>query len=395
MFVLERLIDLAARRHGFDRLDLRRRNLVPPAAMPYAIPSAWSTTAAIMRPRWIGRRARRLGGIRGAPRGSAPARAAIAASASRTTSSSTPARRASAPRSPSDPRDGSSSSLGTLSAARATRRASPRSSPNGSGSISSGCAWSPATPSACRSAAARSPGRSMRLGGASWRAPPTSRRARRRIAAWLLEAAEADVEFVARALRRHRDRSLDRPVRGRRGRAPRRWPDELRGPLTASRRDHERAVLRLRLRGVRGRDRPGDGHRRDRALYLGRRLRARREPDDDPRPDPRWHRAGHGPGALGGMPLRSGRASSCRRRSWTTRCPAPTSCRCSSPRSARCRRRPTRSACAAAARAARRRLGAVANAVVDALADLGVEHVELPATPERVWRAIRDARRPA
>jgi carbon-monoxide dehydrogenase large subunit len=35
MFVMERLIDLAARRHGFDRLALRRRNLVPSAAMPY------------------------------------------------------------------------------------------------------------------------------------------------------------------------------------------------------------------------------------------------------------------------------------------------------------------------------------------------------------------------
>jgi carbon-monoxide dehydrogenase large subunit len=38
MFVLERLIDLAARRHGFDRLALRRRNLVPRAAMPYRNP---------------------------------------------------------------------------------------------------------------------------------------------------------------------------------------------------------------------------------------------------------------------------------------------------------------------------------------------------------------------
>jgi carbon-monoxide dehydrogenase large subunit len=35
MFVMERLIDLAARRHGFDRLEVRRRNLVPPSAMPY------------------------------------------------------------------------------------------------------------------------------------------------------------------------------------------------------------------------------------------------------------------------------------------------------------------------------------------------------------------------
>ena len=36
-------------------------------------------------------------------------------------------------------------------------------------------------------------------------------------------------------------------------------------------------------------------------------------------------------------------------------------------------------------------LGAVVNALVDALAELGVEHIEMPATPERVWRAIREA----
>jgi carbon-monoxide dehydrogenase large subunit len=34
---------------------------------------------------------------------------------------------------------------------------------------------------------------------------------------------------------------------------------------------------------------------------------------------------------------------------------------------------------------------AIQNAVVDALAHLGVRHVDLPCTPERVWRAIRDA----
>jgi len=37
-------------------------------------------------------------------------------------------------------------------------------------------------------------------------------------------------------------------------------------------------------------------------------------------------------------------------------------------------------------------LGAVVNAIVDALAELGVEHLEMPATSERVWRAIQDAR---
>jgi carbon-monoxide dehydrogenase large subunit len=37
-------------------------------------------------------------------------------------------------------------------------------------------------------------------------------------------------------------------------------------------------------------------------------------------------------------------------------------------------------------------LAAIANAIVDALAEIGVKHIELPATPERVWRAIRAAR---
>jgi carbon-monoxide dehydrogenase large subunit len=35
---------------------------------------------------------------------------------------------------------------------------------------------------------------------------------------------------------------------------------------------------------------------------------------------------------------------------------------------------------------------AVANAIVDALREFGVRHIDLPATPERVWRAISDGR---
>jgi carbon-monoxide dehydrogenase large subunit len=34
---------------------------------------------------------------------------------------------------------------------------------------------------------------------------------------------------------------------------------------------------------------------------------------------------------------------------------------------------------------------AVGNALVDALSPLGIRHVEMPATPERLWRAIRAA----
>ncbi len=36
-------------------------------------------------------------------------------------------------------------------------------------------------------------------------------------------------------------------------------------------------------------------------------------------------------------------------------------------------------------------LPAVANALVDALSPLGIRHIEMPATPERLWRAVREA----
>jgi len=36
---------------------------------------------------------------------------------------------------------------------------------------------------------------------------------------------------------------------------------------------------------------------------------------------------------------------------------------------------------------------AVANALVDALSIIGIKHIEMPATPERIWRAIQEAKR--
>lgn len=38
-------------------------------------------------------------------------------------------------------------------------------------------------------------------------------------------------------------------------------------------------------------------------------------------------------------------------------------------------------------------LGSIMNAIVDALAVYGIRHIDMPATPEKVWRAIRDATR--
>ena len=36
--MIERLIDMAADQCGFDRIELRRRNLIPPSAFPYTNP---------------------------------------------------------------------------------------------------------------------------------------------------------------------------------------------------------------------------------------------------------------------------------------------------------------------------------------------------------------------
>ena len=38
---------------------------------------------------------------------------------------------------------------------------------------------------------------------------------------------------------------------------------------------------------------------------------------------------------------------------------------------------------------------AVANAIVDALSDFGIRHIEMPATPEVIWRAINGSTRRA
>ena len=35
---------------------------------------------------------------------------------------------------------------------------------------------------------------------------------------------------------------------------------------------------------------------------------------------------------------------------------------------------------------------AIHNAVVDAVSHLGIRHIDMPCTPERVWRAIAEAR---
>jgi aerobic carbon-monoxide dehydrogenase large subunit len=34
----------------------------------------------------------------------------------------------------------------------------------------------------------------------------------------------------------------------------------------------------------------------------------------------------------------------------------------------------------------------VMNALVDALSEFGIHHIDMPATPQRIWQAIQEAR---
>ena len=67
-YAIERLVDYAAHEHGFDPVALRRRNFIPPAAMPYKTPNAGTYDSgdfegvmddALRRADWKGFKARR------------------------------------------------------------------------------------------------------------------------------------------------------------------------------------------------------------------------------------------------------------------------------------------------------------------------------------------------
>ena len=78
-YIVERLVDEAAAQTGIDRVALRRRNLIPRTAFPYALAAAHPcpapTTAPISKPCW-GRRSRYRGGTTSRPGAPDPPHAA-------------------------------------------------------------------------------------------------------------------------------------------------------------------------------------------------------------------------------------------------------------------------------------------------------------------------------
>ena len=107
-------------------------------------------------------------------------------------------------------------------------------------------------------------------------------------------------------------------------------------------------------------------------------------------PAPRRHRPGRRPGALGGRRVRRGRAAADRLDARLRRCRGPRGCRRSSSTRPSRRRRSTRSGVKGVGEAGTiASTAAVANAVIDALSPLGIRHLDMPYTPQTVWRAIQ------
>jgi carbon-monoxide dehydrogenase large subunit len=396
MFVVERLIDLAARRHGFDRVELRRRNLVPSEAMPYENPLglvydsgdyAGAQDRALALADWAGFEARRAEARgRGRYRG-------IALANYVELNTGVPRERAEITVNPEGRVD---VVLGTLSSGQGHETSFAQLVVEWLGVELSQVRVITGDTDVATVGGGTHSGRSMRLGAVVMaKAADQIVDRGKRIAAWLMEAADADVEYAARRfVVKGTDRAVglfDVAAAAARPDAP----DGVRGPLAGvsdetmsvpsypygcavceveidpetgvvdivrytSVDDVGRAVNPLILHGqTHGGIAAGVGQALwELCPYDGESGQLQATTFMDyviPRADalPAFTtEISEVPSTTNPLGLRGGGEGG------TT---------------------PS--------------LGAVVNAIVDALAELGVEHIEMPATPERVWRAIQGAAR--
>ncbi len=235
MYVMERLIDLAARRHGFDRVALRRRNLVPPGAMPYTNPFgivydsgeyAAVQDRAVALADWAGFETRRLEArARGRYRGIGVANYIEIATGA-------PRERAQITVRPDGMID---VVIGTLSSGQGHETSFAQLIVEWFGVDMGQVRLITGDTDRVPVGGGSHSGRSMRLGGVVMaKASDRIVEKGRHIAAWLLEAAAADIEFSERRfIVKGTDRSVDLFVvagAALRGDAP----EALRGPLEAS-----------------------------------------------------------------------------------------------------------------------------------------------------------------
>ena len=395
MFVIERLIDLAARRHGFDRVELRRRNLVPGSAMPYRNPLgllydsgdyAAAQERAVALSDWSGFEARRAEARRrGRYRG-------IGIANYLELNTGAPRERAAITVCPEGRID---VVLGTLSAGQGHETSFAQLLVEWFNVELDQVRLITGDTDVATAGGGSHSGRSMRLGAVVMaKASDEIVDKGKRIAAWMLEAADADVDFAGRRFTvKGTDRSVDLfEVAAAALRTD--APEALGGPLAGvsdetvsvpsypygcavgevevdpetgvveivrytSVDDVGRAVNPLILEGqAHGGIAAGVGQALwEHCVYdatTGQMQSATFMDYAIPRADmlPSFTtEISEVPSTSNPLGLRGGGEGG------TT--PA---------------------------------LGAVVNAIVDALAELGVEHIEMPATPERVWRAIHGAR---
>jgi carbon-monoxide dehydrogenase large subunit len=391
LFVIERLIDLAARRHGFDRVALRRRNLVPASAMPYRNPVglvydsgdyAEAQDRVVALADWAGFEARRTEARRrGRYRG-------IGIANYIELNTGMPRERAEITVRPEGRVD---VVLGTLSSGQGHETSFPQLVAEWFGVALDQVRLITGDTDLMPFGGGSHSGRSMRLGAVVMaKASDAIVERGTRIAAWLLEAAAADIEFAERKFTvKGTDRSVDLFEVAAAAARPD-VPEALRGPLAGVgdetmavpsypygcavcevEVDPETGVVELVRhttvddvgRAVNPLILHGQTHGGI-AAGIGQALWELCHYDADgqltsatfmdyalPRADalPSFTtEISEVPSTSNPLGLRGGGEGG------TT--PA---------------------------------LGAVINAIVDALAELGIEHIEMPATPERVWRAIQ------
>ena len=234
MFVIERAIDLAARRHGFDRVALRRRNLVPATAMPYRNPLgllydsgdyAAAQDRVVALADWAGFETRRAEArARGRYRG-------IGLGNYIELNTGMPRERTEITIQPEGRVD---VVLGTLSAGQGHETSFPQLIVEWLGVAHEQVRLITGDTDQAPFGGGSHSGRSMRLGAVVMAKAADAIVARgRRLAAWLLEAAEADIEFAERRFRvKGTDHAVDLFAVAAAAQRPD-APDELRGPLAA------------------------------------------------------------------------------------------------------------------------------------------------------------------
>jgi aerobic carbon-monoxide dehydrogenase large subunit len=395
MFVIERLIDLAARRHGFDRVALRQRNLVPSGAMPYTNPFgivydsgdyAAAQERALALADWAGFEARRDAARgRGRHRGIGVANYIEIATGA-------PRERAQVTVRPEGRVD---VTIGTLSAGQGHETSFAQLIAEWLGVDVDQVRLITGDTDLVPVGGGSHSGRSMRLGGVVM-AKASDRIVDRgsRIAAWRLEADPADIEFAAQRFRvKGTDRSLglfEVAAAALRSDAP----DALRGLLEAACDETDStpsfpygcAVCEVEVDAETG---VVEIVRYTSVDDVGRAINPMIV-----------HGQTHGGIAQGVGPALW---EQCRYDAETGQLQSATFMDYAIPRAdvlpsftTAISEVPSTSnplgLRGGGEGGTTPALGAVVNAIVDALADLGVEHIEMPATSERVWRAIQAAR---